>query len=419
MSKKNTFEYIRTFFLTLLFILAITLFLAIMAKENATEAPSVNDFQKYKYEQLSLLIEQYKYDEKKYPQNYIINLELGLLYENTAKLKDAEEEYLKAIKKSPYGVFNPKFALADLYLKEKRFIEAISLIQDIEEYPDKNLITAKAIFYEKAAKGLYAEHEYGSAVRAYTSTCYYRSKIKSRLNNIDNDIANAFIAFANEHKDNNDYAVEIIEDGLHLLNDSPKLLYKMALLKMNTDPQKSLEILSNIQITNPSLINYDTYFNFLDKLKIQAQEDGDDIQSMIYEEKTNKLQKFVDYNIIYPGDFSIKILKCKYHKSKISFENSIELEFKIQNNTYKEIPKLFTQIDIYNNNKLSNRFEDRIIKKDAPLKPGRSTDKISTTIKFSNKNDFIQTKDVSVLIYLTKNKKVKNTLMIELSVPKK
>lgn len=417
MSKKEVFEYLKTFFLTLIFITVVTLLLTIMAKENATEKPLKKSITEYKFEQTNLLIEQYKYEEKASPFNYVINIELGLLYESLAKLNEAEQEYQKAIKKSPYGIFEPKFLLAELYIKERRFTEALELIGNINEYPNQSLIASKAIFYEKIAKAMYEEHQYANAVKEYKNSFYYRNKTLSKLDNIEKDVTAAFIARADEQKDDIDRALITIEDGLELV-DSPELLYKLALLNQDIDPQKSLEIYSKLQKTNPSVIDYDTYFNFLDKLKSQAQTQGDEIKAQLYEGKIKKLQRFVDYNITYPDDFEIKITKTKYHQSKFGIDNYIEFEFEVQNKAYKEISKLFTYIEIYNNNKLIDKYEKRIIQKENPLKIGRKTDPINIKVKFTPKNDFIQTKDVTILIFLTKNKKVDNTFMTEILIPK-
>lgn len=403
--------------ITLLFVVAVVILLVIISKENIMRYGLKKDFSNYKFEQINLLIDQYRYKELRNPKNYGVNIELGILFESIGKLKEAENEYINAINKAGYNVFEPRFMLADLYIKQSRLNEALLLIDPIKEYPNQNLILSKARFYEKLAKAYYQKNNYATAIELYRKAFYYRSRVKKKLDDITQDVSKTFIARAEELKNDPYRQEEILLEGIKLV-DTPQLLYKLAMFYKNKKPKKTLDILSNIQRIDPTVINYDEYYNLLDSLKSQAQIEDNSLETLVYTEKLKKLQRFLDYNITFPSEFYVEPVIYRFHRSnfKFKFNNYIYVTYNVINKTPREIPRLFAYIEVFNNNKLIYKATKRVVTRGTPLSPGQKVIDLKLKVNFLEEDEFVKTDDISVFIYLTKNKKVKGPLFRTISI---
>lgn len=419
MSKRELLSYIKTFFLTLAIVTITIIAIILVTKDNSEKVPSPYEIKKYKETQMDLLIEKYKYEEKIHNENYGINVQLGLIYESIANLKEAEKEYEKAIQKAPYGNFEPTFLLADLYTKESRFGEALDLIDNIKEYPNPSLISSKAIFYSKIAERLYEKHRYAASIRQYLNSYYYQEKNNYYKTDVLKEIPKPYSALANEYARHGklDKATRTLEEGIRITN-SPELMYQLGVINMNANPEKSLELFEHVALENPTIVNYDTYKHLLMILIRKAESNADEIMLKGYIQKLKIVTRFEENNIIAPDDFQLEVVNAEYHKYPLNIQESAEIDFVIRNNTSCDVSKLYAQIKMYNNNKLIKQVEKRVATTAKVIRRGRNSDLIHVKVRFIEGNDFIISKDVKVVVSIKRNERLKRTFLGEILIPK-
>lgn len=419
MTKRELLSYFKTFFKTFFIVLAISLLITMIAKYKSEQVPSQIEIKEYKANQIDYLIEKYKYQEKTNKKNFMINVQLGLLYENIGKLKEAEQEYKKAIDNAPYGNFEPTFLLASLYVEESKFNQALYLVDNIREYPDPYLISSKAIFYSKIAKKLYEAKRYVESIRQYLNSYYYQEKNDFHKTDVLRDLPKPTSALANQFLKQNqfDKAVRVLDEGIRLTK-SPELMYQLGLTLMNVSPERSLKLFEYAEIEDPTIIDYDKYNHLLMILIRKAEQNSDEIHLQSYLQKLKLVRRFDENNIIHPDDFELKLVNSKYKLYPFKIFECVDFDFVIRNNTSYDVSKLYAQIKIYNNNTLVKEVEERVATVSDVIKRGRNSSNIHVKACFSEDSEFISPEDIKVIVSIKRNERLKRTFLDEISIPK-
>ena len=152
MNKTAVFEYLRTILISLLIALVIasvaTAFSKVVAEHHIKMLSKITNTTKDD-EIIKALIAKFSNLSAQNPGDYVLNVKLGNLYELMLDEKNAEEQYKIAISKAAYGVYSPYFALANLYLKQNKYKEALSIVKKLKNTDHKPLLVAKGDFYMK------------------------------------------------------------------------------------------------------------------------------------------------------------------------------------------------------------------------------------------------------------------------------
>ena len=419
MNKREILAYFRTFFMTLLVITLAVVIIAWVTKNSTEKVPTPQEIKEYKEAQIEILIDQYKYKQKLNPKNYVLNVKLGLIYENLGRLNQAEEQYKKAIENAPYMIFEPTFLLAELYTKERKFNQALFLINKIKEYPDSSLISSKAIFYSRIAEELYKEKLYSESIRQYLNSLYYQEKTTVKSTNAIEELPKVYLALANEYikKGNNSKGMFVLAEGIRI-TESPELMYRLAIVGMDTDPESSLELLEEVAKKDPTIIDYDKYRHLLLNLIKKAEANSNTILAKSYAQKYKLVSKFAENNIIAPDDFQLEVFTKECHTDPLKIRTKANFEFAIRNNSSLDASKLYVQVKIFNNYKLIQTTERRIAAPYSLLKRGRSTEKIRMSVAFLNKNEFMTSPDIKIEVAVKKNERIKRTRLGEFYIDK-
>ncbi len=419
MNKRELLSYLQTFFITLLIVTLVIVMTVWVTKNNSEKIPTPSEIKEQKDAQIHILIEQYKYHEKLQNKNYIINIKLGLLYETQGELKQAENEYKKSLNKVPYGIYEPHFMLADLYSKQNKFNNALALIDNIKEYPDASLINSKAMFYSKIANRLYEEKLYNESIRQYLNSLYYQEKTTTKKTDVLNELPKVYLALADKYIAEKKLAKAMLalEEGIRITS-SPELMYKLAAIGMNEDPETSLELLEEVARIDPTIIDYNLYKQVLTNLIKKSEKSRDYLLAKSYYQKYKLVSKFAENNIIAPDDFKLEVLNSKYHSYPLKLREYIDFSFVIRNNSPTDATKLYAQIKIFNNNELIQVAEKRIATPYNILRKGRTTPEIKIKTRFIDKDNFIVTPDVKVVIAIKRNERLKRTPLGEFLIPK-
>lgn len=384
-SRKEFFEYLRTFFLTMLFV-----FISVIATLFVIQHQIYDDQAKQQlqddtvdYYLIGVLIDKNKYLEQKYPDNYRINLKLGILYELKKDYKNSEIEYKIAIEKAPYNHYRPEYRLSLLYLALNRLDNAESVMNNLKDRPDEKLIKYKADIYEKLGDKYYNLGDYENAIERYEKSLSYWEIIKNKkqIKYNKNSIASSYVYLADAYLNNMKpaYAVDSLNNALSIV-DAPILKYKLALLLMESKPDLSYQYFKEVFKRAPEIINYDTYSKFLSAMIQSATEQGDMADVDLYQYELKKAKEYFKINVLSIDDVALDDVKGKITVNNWMKKNNIHLETRLKNISKHNIDSLFVEIIFKDNNEIIGDYLKQIVDKKSQLKAGNYSPLISLRI---------------------------------------
>lgn len=421
---KGFFEYLRTIFLTLLFTLIAIIVLLLIIQHQIYEEQLNKNLQDetINYYLIGVLIEKNKYLEKQSPDNYKINLKLGILYQIKKDYKNSELEYKQAIAKAPYNEFKPEYRLALLYLTENHCDEAETVIDKIKEKPDEKLITYKADVYEKLGDKYYNSGDYEDAIEKYENSLFYWKVIKNKkhIDYNENSLASANIYLAEQYLNNLkvDDAITSLKNAL-LIVDAPIIKYKLALLLMNDNHEQAYNYFEDVFKTAPELINYDTYYKFLSAMIDEENANGNSAVAELYQFKLDKIKEYFKINILSIDDIVLKDLRTKIKSNNWTKKDTIYLEARFENVSKNDINSLFVEIIFKDNNQVIADYTKQIIDLNSPLKPSQISPLISIRVSEPQTNKNNSLKNITAEIYISKTGKSYKLLLKTIEIKQK
>lgn len=368
-------EYLRTIALTLLVAFFILVIMLVFAQnkvyQNQTEI-GIQD-ETIEYYLVGVLIDKNKYLEAQYPKNYKINMKLGMLYEIYRDYKNAEINYKTAIIKAPFDDYTPQYKLANLYIRMNKFEEAKQVMDDIDERPLSSLIDYKGDIYNQIGDKLYNSSDYKDAVTMYIKALSYFEITKSpKVKDVRSSLASAYLYDAEKSVSNMkiDDAIESLTLANKLV-DAPIIKYKLALLLMPGDPALSYRYFLEVFEKEPSIINYDVYFKFLNHLADLEDAKGNFPQANLYRYKAAKFKEYYNDNIL-----SVDDIKMAYSDSEMTFSKwkkkyNINLELKLKNASSENLKTLFVHVIFKEGDITFAEYSTQIVDKKHPLSSGQ------------------------------------------------
>lgn len=409
MNKTNLIGYFKTFLFSLLaVVICVFIMLGVIQHQIFTEetAKQVDNIT-VDYYLIGILIEKNKYLEAKDPNNYIINLKLGMLYEVKKDYKNSELEYKKSIQKAPYDEYKPQYRLALLYIKLNRLEEAENIIQDLDEQPNKDLIAFKGTVYNKLGDAYYNQSNYEDAGAEYQKALFYFSKIKTPQTEIvKKSLVSSYVYLADQKVQGMQIsdAIDALQTALSFVN-APILKYKLAILYMKDSPNLAYQYFDEVFSKEPSIIDYKTYYEFLSTLAAEADLEGDYAKGDLYQYKIKKLKGYYQSNLLSLDDISIEAESDNLKLNSWTNKYNISLEFKLKNISEYDIKSLYLDVVFKDGNKVINEYQQKIADTNSVLKAFAYSPLISLhTDEKSNSND-IHPKKLTAEIYVSKTEK--------------
>ncbi|MDD3236609.1 MAG: hypothetical protein PHV37_00750 [Candidatus Gastranaerophilales bacterium] len=404
MNKNEILSYIKTFAITCLILSIIVGLLIISANFSAKKPPTKKQITEFKTTQISMLIDSYKFQESQNPGNYEVNLKLGLAYETIGEYKLAESQYLVAINKAPYSVFEPTFQLATLYLKQGKLEKAIDMIAKVKEYANDSLIRSKAIFYAKAARAYCERENYELAKAYFLNALYYQNKTDTVNFNVKDELPQVYMNIVTVQLKANkkNRAINTLLSGISI-TDSPVLMYHLAKLYSSDNPEEALIWFEKTAKKNPYIINYSVYKKTLLALVSSSRAAGDLVYTNMYLEKYKKLNRFILYNILDANDLTVKVESGAYKALPFGIASSVNADISVQNNTEKTIHKLYLIIKVYDNNHLCETIVQRIATQAEPIKPGETSKNLHINAICKKHETKVMTKDIMLSVSAKKS----------------
>lgn len=421
MNKKIFFEYLRTFFLTVMAaFLAVVVMVIFMlhqiSSENYIKEKAEDDTLDLKM--IEILIEKNKYLLEQYPENYKINLKLGFLYETKKDYPNAEIEYKAAIYKVPYYEYKPYYDLALLYIKLGRLEEAQSLMDDLVEKPNKKLIKYKAEVYSKLGDAYYDKANYEEAALKYQKAIVYYEALKfeKEIKQLQGSLASAYVYLADEKMTEAkvDEAILYLNKA-RLVIKAPILTYKLGVLLSQTEPELACQCFDEVFKKEPTLINYEEYYNLLTKLAQNAQYEDNPAKIALYEYKIKKIKKYYSENLLSVSDVEISDETGKIDINRLFRNYRVSLSLALKNTSKYDINSLFLEVVFKDKDEVIERYSKQIVEELTPLKSDEKfpllyiqTGKINVTDDFPKK--------IKVEIYVSKKEDSRKLLLDELIV---
>lgn len=423
MNKEVVLEYLRTFVITMfIVIISVIVFLAVIQHQVYSDLTKKQLQDKtIDYYLIGVLIEKNKYLKSQYPNNFNIDVKLGILYEIKKDYKNAESEYLQAVSKEPFDEFVAQYRLALLYLKEDRAADAEDLMDKIEDRPDKTLILYKARVFAKIGDQYYAKSNYDGAIDKYQRSLYYYKILKSdQIDIIKNSLASSYVYLADQQVKS--LQIDDARDSLQMamtMAKAPILKYKMGLLLIKDNPTLAYKYFDEVFQQAPELINYQQYNMLLTELAVNAELQGEVGLSSLYRYKIKRLEEYYHSNILSVDDLSVDYLKGDIHYNSWFKNYFVNLEFSVKNVSKYYISSLYIDILFKDENGITiDEYTNQIIDKTSVLK----INGLSPVIHIKTARHKVEKSEVprqiTVLVYASKTQNGYKVLLTQAKIKK-
>lgn len=341
-------EYLLTIFVSLVILLAISMILQIELMFRCEKNVNFNELN---VENLSKFytIEELEKKLKEHPENIIINIRLGIMYESLEKFDKANDYYKTALKLSGRSNF-ALYSYAMFCARRDLFLFASTLAEELNGNNKKsNFLKAKV--YEQIGDNLLKQKNYLASVKSYQIVYKYAKSIgdSKYLKKIKKKYSDAYIALADEYVANNDSkeAVASLKNALEILK-TPLANYKLGILLSENDMHSAEKYISKAFSVDPFIVNPYIYNSLLQKLISEAKNKGNNSYLHYYDSKLKR--------------FKNKIAQVYLYKDQINIENSTFLRvnkkfrktknilyFEIKNKTNEKIDSLYIKAEIHTN----------------------------------------------------------------------
>ncbi len=404
-------EYVRTMVITIIVIILVCTSILIWSRFHVKEYVSEEEMA-LRNNMVGYLISRYKKEIELNPKNPVLNLKLGELYELIHAYPQAEREFIVALIKKNGHYEAASFRLAHAYLMQHKFKEAESIINSIPNSARYSMIFEKGQFYKNYGDVLSNEGEYINAINKYKHSLFFLKKVNNSLiKEAEGSMMDTHILLADKYVEERkiEQAIDVLEVA-RAYSPTPIVLYKLALLYMETNPEEAVMLFETVSKKNPSLVNFNLYKRLLFSLKMQYAYNKDLLKSKLYEAKLSRLNTYVQRNVLAGNELDFKNYKMKVKSFKMRNEFDIVYSFKLANISGYDIPKLFAIVEFYDKNGAKvYTYKHNIVKKSSQL--AAASDPLTVSFVIKTKKNLIQEYDsMELKLYLTKNEKILNQL---------
>ena len=407
MNKTAVFEYLRTILISLLIALVIasvaTAFSKVVAEHHIKMLSKITNTTKDD-EIIKALIAKFSNLSAQNPGDYVLNVKLGNLYELMLDEKNAEEQYKIAISKAAYGVYSPYFALANLYLKQNKYKEALSIVKKLKNTDHKPLLIAKGDFYMNLGDLLWKENNYEKSVKQYRIAYFYYKKVDSeKKDSAIVGILDCYNKIADEDfkKHKIDASIESLETAL-LYKETSIVYYKLAVLYKDVNPLIANSYMEKTYKMDPGLINFDIYEEILIKLMRYYYLQSQDIKTELYHNKLKAIRNFEKRYYITADDVKINIKKLQLKNNLLHSKQTVKVKFNIDNTSKSDFNTLFLTVSLKYDHKSKEIYSTKLYSKKNPLKSRTTSPEYSFKYTYSDKDEIFSAKDIELEFYVSK-----------------
>ena len=416
MNKKAVFEYLRTVWISLLIALVIasvaTAFSKVVAKHHIQMVSKITNTPKDDAI-IKELIKKFSDLSSQTPGDYVLNVKLGNLYELLLDEKNAEKQYKLAISKSPYGVYSSYFGLANLYLKQRKYKDALFIVKKLKNTDHKPLLIAKGDFYMNLGDLLWKDNNYEESVKQYKVAYFYYKKVDSeKKDSAIVGILDCYNKIADEDfkKHNIKGAIESLETAL-LYKETSIVYYKLAILYKDVNPIIANSYMEKTYKMDPGLINFDIYEEILIKLMRYYYLQSQDIKTELYHNKLRAIRNFEKRYYLKADDVKINIQKLQLKNNLLRSKQTVKVKFNIENTSKSDFNTLFVTVSLKYDHKSKEIYSTKLYSKKKPLKTRTTSPEYSFQYTYSDKDEIFSAKDIELEFYVSKKDNMRKVLV--------
>lgn len=417
-------EYLRTVFCSVIFAIIFTSCLALHARNEMIKNLYIGDEEQQKLDKelAQQIIAQSNLIKDLQSKNYLICMHVGDLYETAGDYKNAEFAYELAIQKARQGVYKPYYKLICVLVEQEEFAKANDILNNIQDYTNKNLIKFKTRSYIVIGDKYYSIGKFIKAGKSYEKADFYYNKFSRKDSVIDASIKkriiNSYIQAADimVKTGMNTDAVRYLQKAEKYNPEDFQVRYKLAIVLSDLNPEKSVAYFDKLLKEIPQDIDYGVYNNALLKSANIADLDNRPAEAKYYRYKIHSIDMFVNRKVIYKND--IEIALKSFIAKKVFFTYPLKAVYQFSNISHTDIINLKGDFVLTVDDKPVETITKIISDKNSPLY-SNSESQNEVNIKFKKK--IFTKKELSnykVKIYLYKDDKFK-TLAGENSIPHK
>lgn len=418
----NKSDYIKTFLITISIVLTFGLLNIFYMVHNIfngdVNSRKQNVDSAFEAYLVDVLVDKNKDIEKRFPKNYVVNLRLGLLYSYKKDYLNAEHEFKNSIEKADSCDYTPNYQLAKLYIKTNRLQEAQSVMDVINDRADKRLLKYKGDVYMFLGDTYYDQGYYALSVMKLEKSITYFNAIKDKsLKNAKNKYIKALVSLADKYVETGkiDEAVMALENAYEIKPKDVVINYKLGLLYVDNNPEKAYDLLSFVNKKEPQIMNYDAYFDLLNKLSDIELQKGNETDGELYRKKALQYKKFVKDNLLSNKDLFIDVQKTDIITDIAAQDYVVTLKFNLQNNSGLNIDNLTIHAIFKDNNNVIQNFNQKIYDDTKIFKAGEVSPPIVVCASEPYKNNQNGNIDVEVYAYKYPKYRIK---LYSTSIPK-
>lgn len=420
--KQIALEYLKTIMLSLLFSIIVTTCLAIQARNEMIENIylEAQEQQALDKETALKLITQTDLLKDIHTKKYAICMHIAELYEAAGDYKNAKTVYEEAIIKSKQKLYKPYYRLLCVLLEIQDFDSANSLLINLKDINDTNLIKFKTRSYITMGDKYYSIGKFLSAAKSYEKAKFYYDKFSKKDNKIEDSIitriVNSYIQVADIMVKTglNSDAVRFLKKAEKYQPKNFDIRYKLAIVLSDSDPEKSVTYLDELLEERPQDIDYSIYGTALMKAANIADLDGRPTQAKYYRYKIHSIDLFVNRKVVYKNDIEANLEN--FTLKKVLFTYPLKATYSFLNVSNMDIINLYGDFVLTNNDKQVEVITKTISDKNKPLLSYTYEPNL-VNIKF--KKHFFTQKELenyTIKVFLYKDDKFK-TLITETSIP--
>lgn len=360
-------EYLATIIVSLIIVIVLCMSLELELMFRCEK--SVN-FTELNVENLSKFCSIEELEKKliKNPDDFILNIRLGVLYEGLGKLDKANDYYKTALKLSGRSNF-ALYSYAMFCARNNMYVFAATLAEELSGNNKKtNLLKAK--IYEQIGDSLDSAKQFAPSVKSYQIVYKYAKSIGDLkyISLIRAKYANEYIKLADYNMENGERleAISNLKNSLKIKKTSIAN-YKLGLILLDDDPYNAEKYINSAFFKDPFIVNPYIYNSLLQKQLDEAKITSNGSLINYYTSRLTRFKKKVSEVYLYKNQV---LVDNSALITKKTFFNKIKhiLFFEIKNNTKEELNNLFMKVEFYVNGK-KYVVEKKIISHVNPLPP--------------------------------------------------
>lgn len=339
-------QYLPTILISLAILISVCMFIELELLFRTEKEVTINELN---VENLSKFctIEELEKKLAQNPDDYILNIRLGQMYELIGKLDIANDFYKNALKLSNRSNF-AIYSYAMFCAKNNMYVFAATLAEELDD-TSKRANYFKAKIYEQIADALDKFGNYPASVKSYQVVYKYAKSLndKKYLGQIAQKYADEYIKLAdyNMQKKEHKEAASNLKNSL-LIKKTALANYKLGLIYLNNDLKTSEKYINQAFFDNPYIVNPYIYNKLLNKLISEAQLINDDSVANYYSSRLKRFKNLLEKVCLYKDQISIE--NSTFVSQKTIFNNEKnKLFFEIKNNTDKKIENLYIKAELY------------------------------------------------------------------------